>query len=526
MADTGEVAHDDVLQTAKSVGFMIPEKDVAEYAALLEKARKTYEAVAAMDDYQPEPDLIAAPRENIHFPIKTENPLNAWAWKFTCVHNGTKKREPTLEGRTICVKDNIAMAGVPCLLGTETFVGWTPVTDATIITRVLECGGTITGKAVCENLSRGAVSVTAATGPVHNPYAHGYSAGGSSSGTAALVGSGAVDMGLGCDQGGSIRIPAALCGLYGFKATLGLVPYTGIASNDASTDFVGPITRSCMDCAVLLEALAGADGIDDRQIAGTPFPDAVPDYAGHLSATEGEGVKGMRFGIVNEALPANLLDADVKTKFYAAVEKFKELGATVEEVSVPIHEKARTIYSVWSKMGNHQGMLGRATGRRQVMLTDLYEKKGLPYSQEALSKFSVMSLEGMMSGEYGWQHFPLAYPKAINLGRKVREAYDAALAKYDLLIMPTTMTPADPLPSVDASPLEHMGKATGKLENTSPFNVSGHPALAFPIGLVPSATDPDVQIPASMQVVGKYWNEAKILQAAYAWERSVDWKTF
>lgn len=299
MTRHGSISHQAVLETADAIGFTIPDKDVADYAELLEKTKKTYELVSSMDDYQPEPDFEATPRRNVHFPTEADNPLNAWAWKVTCRHDNPTQR--TLEGKTVCVKDNIAMAGVPCLLGTDTFTGWTPVTDATVITRVLDHGGTISGKAVCENLSRGAVSVTAATGPVHNPYGHGYSAGGSSSGTAALVASGAADMGIGCDQGGSIRIPAALCGLWGMKATLGLVPYSGIASNDASVDYVGPITRSCMDCAVLLEALAGADGMDDRQIAGTPSPEAVPRYAAHLISTQEQGVKGMKIGIVKEA---------------------------------------------------------------------------------------------------------------------------------------------------------------------------------------------------------------------------------
>jgi amidase len=524
MATNGQFPHDDVLRTAASLGYTISEQDVAEFAALLDKARKAYETVAAMDDYQPQPDLNATPRRNIYFPEKPDNPLNAWAWKFTCSNSNPSSK--LLEGKTVCLKDNIAMAGVPCLVGTDSFTGWTPVTDATVVTRILEHGGTITGKAVCENLSRGAVSVTAATGPVHNPYAKGYSAGGSSSGTAALVGSGAVDMGIGCDQGGSIRIPAGLCGLWGFKATLGLVPYTGIASNDASVDFVGPITKTGMDCAVLLEVLAGVDGMDDRQIAGTPFPGEVPKYAEHLERTAKDGVKGLKIGILKEGIAHSVIDPGVKQKFEAACQKWRDLGAEVGEVSVPIHDQARTIYTVCSKMGNHMGMLGRSTGRRQVMLTDLFEKKHLPYTQEALSKMSVFAREGLLAGEYGWQNYPLAYPKAVNIGRKIKEAYDAALEKFDLLVMPTTITPADPLPPVDASPLEHMAKGIGKLENTSAFNASGHPALAFPIGLVPAKDDENIKVPASMQIVGKYWDEAKILQAAYAWEQSVDWKTF
>lgn len=279
------------------------------------------------------------------------------------------------------------MAGVPCLLGTDTFTGWIPKTDATVITRILAHGGTIAGKAVCENLSRGAVSATAASGPVDNPYAKGYSAGGSSSGTAALVGGGAVDMGIGCDQGGSIRIPAALCGLYGFKATTGLVPYTGIASNDASVDYVGPVTKTCMDCAELLQAIAGVDGLDDRQIAGVPFPEDVPKYAEILRSMDlKKGLEGIKIGILKEGLEPRTLDSGVKDKFWAAAKVFERLGADVTEVSLPIHAQARTIYTVMSKMGNHMGMLGRATGRRGMLLTDLFEKKNLPYTQDVLAK--------------------------------------------------------------------------------------------------------------------------------------------
>lgn len=279
------------------------------------------------------------------------------------------------------------MADVPCLLGTDTFTGWVPKTDATVVTRILASGGIITGKAVCENLSRGAVSGTSASGPVDNPYAKGYSAGGSSSGTAALVASGAVDLGIGCDQGGSIRIPASLCGLYGFKPTTGLVPYSGIASNDASVDHVGPITKTCLDCATLLEAIAGVDGIDDRQIAGVPFPQDVPKYSSILRSMDlSKGLKGVKIGILQEGLQPAVLDEGVKEKFLAAVRVFEGLGAEIRTVSVPIHAKARTICAVVSKMSNHMGMFGKAVGRRGVMLTDLLEKKDLPYTQEVMDK--------------------------------------------------------------------------------------------------------------------------------------------
>ncbi|KAK7752011.1 hypothetical protein SLS62_005973 [Diatrype stigma] len=465
------ITEESVVQAARAFGFTVPEADVGDYKQLLERTKTTFDTIMDMED-------------------------------------------------------NIAMAEVPCLLGTASFTGWVPKTDATVVSRILNNGGIIAGKAVCENLSRGAASSTAATGPIDNPYAKRYCAGGSSSGTAALVASGAVDMGIGCDQGGSIRIPASLCGLYGFKATTGLVPYTGIASNDAAVDYVGPMTRTCMDCATLLEAIAGVDGLDDRQVAGVPFPGDVPRYREILQKTKQQGVKGMKIGILKEGVASPLLDPEVDKKFRAAVAGFENLGATVVEISVPMHGLGRSIYSTMSKMGNHMGMLGRATGRRQVMLTDLFEKKGLPYTQDALEKMNTVSKEGLIAGEYGWTHYPLAYSKAVNLNRKLKDEYNAALEVVDLLVMPTTVAPSNPHPGDDATPLEQISASAGKLENTSQFNGTGHPALAMPIGFVPAKADSSIKLPASMQIAGKFWDEAKILQAAYEWENAHDWKTF
>lgn len=289
------------------------------------------------------------------------------------------------------------------MIGTSTFTGWIPKTDATIVTRILEAGGTITGKAVCENLSTSAASYTAATGPVDNPYEKGYSAGGSSSGTANLVGKGEVSMGIGADQGGSIRIPASLCGLVGFKATHGLVPYTGCVSNEATIDFVGPITRTVLDNALLLEVISGVDGLDDRQRAGTPFPGEVPQYSKLLVETKDAGIKGLRIGILKEGLSSKVLDPGVHEKFRAASKVFVELGAIVEEISIPMHEVAPAIFAAGSRQGRLRlpllpftfnakklsggalGRSGKASGRRQVMLPDLYEKM-LPLTAEKFEK--------------------------------------------------------------------------------------------------------------------------------------------
>jgi amidase len=138
---------------------------------------------------------------------------------------------------------------------------------------------------------------------------------------------------------------------------------------------------------------------------------------------------------------------------------------------------------------------------------------------------SDISKNTLFSGDYCWEHFPHVYAKAINLSRKLTEAYDAALANFDVLIMPTTITPADPLPAATDSPIVKMSRTIGKLDNTCPFNSTGHPALAFPIGFV-DTKEKSVRVPASMQIVGKYWDEIGCLKVAFAWENAQDWKEF
>jgi len=139
---------------------------------------------------------------------------------------------------------------------------------------------------------------------------------------------------------------------------------------------------------------------------------------------------------------------------------------------------------------------------------------------------SVVSKDSVFGGDYGWEKYPHVYAKAINLCRKLTEAYNDAFKTYDILIMPTTITQADHLPAETDSAITKMSSTIGKLDNTCPFNATGHPALAFPIGFVPAKADQNVHVPASMQIVGKHFDELTCLKVAYAWENARDWKKF
>src|SRR5215470_1321224 len=206
---------------ADEIGLRLSDGDIASFIELMRPTIGAYNAVDAMPDNLPP---VRYPRTPGYRPTAEENKHNAWYWKSRVEGAASGK----LKGKTIVLKDNVMLAGVPMMNGSATLEGYVPDVDATIVTRILDAGGAIVGKAHCEAFCASASSHTNATGPVHNPYKRGYSAGGSSSGSAVLVATREVDMAIGGDQGGSIRVPSAHCGTYGMKPTHGLVPYTGI----------------------------------------------------------------------------------------------------------------------------------------------------------------------------------------------------------------------------------------------------------------------------------------------------------
>ena len=200
---------------ARDLGMTLGDEDAASYLDLMQGTFGAYDALDAMADCVPP---VHYPRTPGYRPEGDENRYNAWYVKTTVKGAATGK----LAGRTIALKDNICLAGVPMMNGASTLRGYVPDVDATVVTRILDAGGTIAGKVHCEYFCFSGGSHTGAAGPVHNPHRMGYSAGGSSSGSAVVVAAGEVDMALGGDQGGSIRIPASFCGIYGMKPTHGL----------------------------------------------------------------------------------------------------------------------------------------------------------------------------------------------------------------------------------------------------------------------------------------------------------------
>ena len=437
-------------------------------------------------------------------PAEYDNQLGAW-------YVATDIRETDggpLAGRTVAIKDNIMVAGVPMMNGSETVEGFVPSRDATVVTRLLAAGATITGKAVCEDLCFSGGSHTSRTGPVRNPWDPTRSAGGSSSGSAALVAAGAVDVALGGDQGGSVRIPSANCGTVGHKPTHGLVPYTGAFPIELTLDHLGPITRTVADAGLVLGVLAGADGLDPRQ---------PPDVTGgDYSAALAGPVEGLRIAVVSEGFGIpDVSQPGVDEAVRAAIVQLRTAGCIVTDVSVPWHLDAMHVWNVIATEGAMVQMIdGNAYGMNYKGLYDpeLIEFYGHQWRERA-ARFSETVKLMIMAGRYAidtghGQH----YAMARNLAYELRQAYDDALADHDVLVMPTLPHTATTIPAADA-PRDESLAAQPMIGNTAPFDVTGHPATSVPAGLVDG-------LPAGLMIIGRHFDDGTCLRVAHAIEQA------
>jgi amidase len=376
-------------------------------------------------------------------------------------------------------------------------------------------------------------SDTSVTGPVHNPYAHGYSTGGSSSGSARLLASGQVDLAVGADQGGSIRLPSANCGVVGLKPTWGLVPYTGCISLEATIDHAGPMANSVQDCATLLEVIAGTDGIDDRQpynwLQGhIKFGSKVSAYL-ESTASSPEPLQSIKVGVLKEGFEDPMTDPNVAAASRAAISKLGELGAEIKEISVPLHRDSGMIWMVALPMaGTTQGLLANPAGRKQLLFPDRATQVGAQLSQESFDALGPGGQNIYLRGLFLQQRFgsPL-HARCTSLLRKLSDSYDAALREVDVLVMPTIIIPPVKICEDGGRTLgvlKMLSRTIGATYNTATFNSSGHPGLSLPVGFVPAQGDKDVWLPTGLQIVGRKFEDLMCLKVAASWERANDWK--
>jgi amidase len=504
---------DEVVAVAKQLGVHLTSDEAALYHRHVVADLGALDAFVQSRVEEQRPPLVSPVRARGCRPSREEDPLNAWVWK--CRIEGAQ--DGLLAGKTVSFKDHIPVAGIPMSLGTFALEGFIPDFDATVVTRVLEAGGTIVGKNTMDGLS-GGFGFGGGIGdygrPV-NPHDPEHVTGGSSSGSAVAVATGQVDIAFGGDQGGSIRIPAALSGSVGLKPTFGLVSHFGISwGADPSLDYTGPMGRRVEDVAAGLQATAGYDDYDPRQRRDVPITvDAMTGLD--------RGVSDLRIGVLEEGFDD--ADSDVRNLVMSAIDVLAGAGAEVSEISIPEHHRAREAQLALMPEGTRAlfetGFLG-AYART-------YYPEGLVAAVNKLWAHQADVLRpgsklGYITAEFSRRNFyGRAYAKAHNVRPLVIRAFDAALAELDTLVMPTCIitAPKYEAPATHLDAVEQnltLGGARMAIRNTMPYNFTGHPALAVPVGKTRG-------LPVSMQLVGRFFDDPLLLRVAYAYQQSVDW---
>jgi len=404
-----------------------------------------------------------------------------------------------LAGKTVAVKDNISTAGVQTTAGSAMLEGYVPPYDATVVERLKAAGATIPGKTNMDEFGMGTTTETSAYGPVENPVAEGHVPGGSSGGSAAVVASGDADYALGSDTGGSIRCPAAFCGVVGIKPTYGLVSRYGLIAYANSLEQIGPIAPTVEDAAELLEVLAGPDERDgttrDAREHGTDY-----EFA---DAADGD-VEGLSIGVPTELLDG--ADEAVVETFWDAIDDLEAQGASYHEVALPSVEHAVEAYYVIA-MSEASSNLARFDGVR-------YGQSGGEgnwndsFAQSREDGFGEEVKRRVLLGTYALSagYHDKYYKKAQDARAWVKQDFDDALSEADVLASPTM--PVPPMKrgeSLDDPLTMYLADA-----NTTPVNLANLPALSVPAG------ETDDGLPVGLQLVGPAFGEKTIIRAGSA----------
>ncbi|AFZ71479.1 Asp-tRNA(Asn)/Glu-tRNA(Gln) amidotransferase subunit GatA [Natronobacterium gregoryi] len=404
-----------------------------------------------------------------------------------------------LAGTTVAVKDNISTEGVRTTCGSAMLEEYVPPYDATVVCRLKEAGATIVGKANMDEFGMGTTTETSNFGAVDNPAASGHVPGGSSGGSAAAVAAGEADVALGSDTGGSIRCPAAFCGVVGIKPTYGLVSRYGLVAYGNSLEQIGPFANSVEDAAELLDVIAGPDDRDattrEPQLEGERYADAATADIDDLSV-----------GVPTELLEG--ADEGVVETFWDAIADLEEQGAEYHEVSLPSVEHAVEAYYVIA-MSEASSNLARFDGVR-------YGNSG-GYDGNWNEAFSAARKEGfgdevkrrILLGTYALSagYHDKYYKKAQDARAWVKQDFDEALSDADVLASPTMPVPPFELGESLDDPLQmYLADA-----NTVPVNLADLPAISVPAG----ETD---GLPVGLQLIGPAFGEEEIIRAASALE--------
>ncbi|HUQ63744.1 MAG TPA: Asp-tRNA(Asn)/Glu-tRNA(Gln) amidotransferase subunit GatA [Acidimicrobiales bacterium] len=404
-----------------------------------------------------------------------------------------------LAGVPIALKDNLCTRGIPTTCSSKILDGWCPPYDATTVTKVRAAGAVAIGKTNLDEFAMGSSTENSAFGPTKNPRDATKVPGGSSGGSAAAVAAGFAPLALGSDTGGSIRQPAALCGVVGVKPTYGLVSRYGLVAFASSLDQIGPMTATVGDAALLLEVIAGHDAADS-----TSIPGPGPSLVGGLN----DGVEGLRIGVLAEL--AEGVDTDVAARLAEAAAALEAQGAKVGEASVPSATLGLSAYYLIAP-AEASSNLARYDGVRYGLRVDGPDITSM-YGATRAAGFGPEVKRRIMLGTYALSagYYDAYYGQAQRVRTLIIRDFEAAYADYDLLLAPVTPSTAFSLGAKTADPL------TMYLSDvcTIPSNLAGHPAISVPFG------DDSQGLPIGIQLLAPALGEATMFRAAATLERA------
>ena len=407
-----------------------------------------------------------------------------------------------LDGLPIALKDNMMTRGVETTASSKILAGYIPPYDGTVVARLREAGAVFVGKTNLDEFAMGSSTENSAFGPTRNPWNLDTVPGGSSGGSAAAVAAGSALAGLGSDTGGSIRQPAALCGLVGMKPTYGLVSRYGLIAFASSLDQIGPLTHTVEDAAIVYEAIAGHDPLD-----ATSFPGPAPSGTERL----GEGVSGLRVGIVNE-LSGEGIDDEVLAAFRTTVERLAAAGAEIVELSLPSTATALSAYYLIAP-AECSANLARFDGVRYGLRIDGGTVDEM-MSRTRADGFGPEVIRRILLGTYALSagYYDAFYGQAQRVRTLIIQEFARAYEQVDVLVSPTAPAPAFELGAKTQDPLSMYMQDIC----TIPSNLSGHPAMSVPVGLSANG------LPIGFQVMAPALGETVMFQVAAAIENLSD----
>lgn len=407
-----------------------------------------------------------------------------------------------LFGLPIGVKDNIVTEGLETTCASKILEGFMPIYDATVVKKLRDAGMVTIGKLNMDEFAMGSSNENSAYKTTKNPWNVNHVPGGSSGASAAAVAAGEVPFSLGSDTGGSIRQPAAYCGVVGMKPTYGRVSRFGLVAFASSLDQIGPITRNVRDNALLLEAISGVDE-NDSTSANVP----VPNYAAALNGD----IKGLRIAVPKEFLGEGVGEA-ARQSVLDALEVLKGLGATVEEVSLPHSKYALAAYYILSS-SEASSNLSRFDGIRYGFRAEGVKNLMELYKESRAQGFGDEVKRRIMLGTYSLSAgtYDAYYKKAQQVRTLIKQDYDKVFEDYDVIIGPTAPTPAFKIGENINDPLTMYANDI----LTIPINLAGVPAISIPCGF-------ENGLPLGLQIIGKHFDEETIYRAAYAYEQATD----